>query len=130
MSATAEFNELIDARPVTDAKAARSAIDLLDELLDGMGRDSVEGVAALVAENAVVEHVEGAQRRRFTGGAAAEQLVELVRNDPARGGRQRRGDVFVQLLDRRRRRRFDLDDGSEAERIYVLSSGRTASTGW
>jgi hypothetical protein len=107
---------------VTDAKTARQALALLEELLEAVADGEVEHAVSLLSPNATVELVEGGERVEASGRAAGERLAALLREDRAPRGRQRRADVFLQPSSVAAFVLYELQDGAEAQRVIVLDA--------
>jgi hypothetical protein len=107
-------------KPVVDGHRVRKAIDLLDELLVAFKDASPEHAAALLAPDGVFERVADGTRSSATGEAAREGLARTLADDLALRGSQRAAEVFLQASAAAGFVTFELADGSQTERMYIV----------
>ena len=113
-----------EVRAEADDRSAKSAIIFLDELVAAMQAGKPEQAVGALAPGFTLEVVAGAERRSVNGDRARAALVDLLAGDPVVHGRQRRAEVFAKSSSVAAIIVFELPDGSESERIYVLGIER------
>jgi Sulfotransferase family len=109
-------------RPAREGTGARMAIDVLDSLLAAVAANDGSRAGDLLTTGATVRTVAGDSEREHGDAEARDALAQILSEDVALQGRQRRADVYVQPSGLAAVVEYELPDGSRAERIFVLDA--------